>query len=117
MSLCVGFSGESTLKPIVHSIAFAGVTALAEGLKVAEVVAAAEVQRDDVVYCEVLLGGAALALVSVRNQDSGRLIDIDTKALIVSDNQFDQNLWIGGSSYGAPQEFARSFTALQDLPW
>ena len=46
----------------------------------------------------------------LRNQDSGRLIDIDTKGLIASGNQFDQNLWIGGSSYDAPQEFVRSFT-------
>ena len=58
-------SGESALKSIVQSIAFAGVAALAEGLQVAEVVAAAEVEWDDVVDRESLLSSAALALVSV----------------------------------------------------
>ena len=58
-------SGKSALKSIVHSIAFAGVAALAQGLEVAEVVAAAEVEGDDMVYCESLLGAAALALIGV----------------------------------------------------
>ena len=58
-------SDESALKSIVHSIAFAGVTALAKGLEVAEVVAAAEVEGDDMVDRESLLSTAALALVSV----------------------------------------------------
>ena len=53
------------MKSIVHSIAFAGVAALAKGLEVAEVVAAAEVEGDDVVDRENLLSSAALTLVSV----------------------------------------------------
>ena len=62
-------SGKSALKSIVHSIAFAGVTALAEGLEVAEVVAAAEVQGNDMVDRESLLSAAALALVGVAIED------------------------------------------------
>ena len=58
-------SGESALKSIVQSIAFAGVAALAEGLEVAEVVAAAEVEWDDVVDRESLLSAAALTLIGV----------------------------------------------------
>ena len=58
-------SDESALKSIVYSIAFAGVAALTEGLEVAEVVAAAEVQGDDVVDRESLLGAAALTLIGV----------------------------------------------------
>ena len=58
-------SGESALKSIVQSIAFAGVAALAEGLEVAEVVAAAEIEGDDVVDRESFLSTAALALMGV----------------------------------------------------
>ena len=57
------------MKSIVHSIAFAGVAALAEGLEVAEVVAAAEVEWDDVVDRENLLSTAALALMGVAIED------------------------------------------------
>ena len=62
-------SGESALKSIVCSIAFAGVAALAEGLQVAEVVAAAEVEGNNMVDRESLWGAAALTLVGVTIED------------------------------------------------
>ena len=65
----MAFSGESALKPIVQSIAFAGVAALTKGLEITEVVAAAEVEWDDVVDRESLLSAAALALVGVAIED------------------------------------------------
>jgi len=65
--LCL--SNKTTLESIVYSIAFAGVTALAKGLEIAKVVAAAVVDWDDVVYCEILSGAAALTLVIVAIED------------------------------------------------
>ena len=50
--------------PIVVLV-FAAIAGAAEGLKVAEVVAATEGEGDDVVDAEVLGGAAALALVPI----------------------------------------------------
>jgi hypothetical protein len=50
--LCL--SNKTTLEPIVWPISFAGLTALAKGLEIAQIVAAAVVDWDDVVYCEIL---------------------------------------------------------------
>jgi hypothetical protein len=68
-SVAFSYSSEVTLKPIVCSIAFTGVAALAEGLEVTEVVAAAEVERDDVIDRALLGGAAALAgmIVAIGN--------------------------------------------------
>ena len=65
--LCL--SNKTTLESIVYSIAFAGVTALAKGLEIAKVVAAAVVDWDDVVYCEILWSAAALTFVIVAIED------------------------------------------------
>ncbi len=62
-------SNKTTLEPIVYPIAFAGVTALAKGLKITQIVAAAVVDWDDVVDRKILLGVAALTLVIVAIED------------------------------------------------
>ena len=58
-------SNKTTLEPIVYPIAFAGVAALTEGLEITEIVAAAVVDWDDMVYCEIFGSAAALTLVGV----------------------------------------------------
>lgn len=62
-------SNKPTLEPIVYPIAFAGVAALAEGLEITEIVAAAVVDWDDMVYCEIFGSAAALTLVGVAIED------------------------------------------------
>jgi hypothetical protein len=62
-------SSKTTLEPIVYPIAFAGVAALAEGLEITQIVAAAVVDWDDMVYCEIFWSAAALTLVGVTIED------------------------------------------------
>ena len=57
-----------TLKSSVEAIAFTRVTALAERMKVAEVITATQRQRDDMVNGQVLGSAALLALVTIRAQ-------------------------------------------------
>ena len=60
-----------TLKSSVEAIAFTRVTALAERMKVAEVVAATQRQRDNMVNGQVLGSAALLALVTIALKNIG----------------------------------------------
>lgn len=57
------------LEPIVGPIAFAGVAAFAKSLEITDVVAAALVEGNNVVYGEIFVGAAALALFVVAIED------------------------------------------------
>jgi hypothetical protein len=57
------------LKAGIDPIAFSRITALAESLEVTEIVAAAEVERDDVIDRKVFGGAAALAGVMIAIED------------------------------------------------
>ena len=73
-----------TLKSGVEAIAFTRVTALAERMKVAEVVTATQRQRDNMVNGQVLGSAALLALVTIalKNIGTGRCRYVNSLSLL-----------------------------------
>lgn len=61
----ISILNKPTLESIVGPIAFAGVAAFTKGLKITDVVAAALVEGNNVVYGEIFVGAAALAGVVI----------------------------------------------------